>query len=76
MRKAITFLQSAHRLHGEDLITPEYVLEIAGVVPTPMLDSLLQSMWTKSFDKMVIAVNSAITAGFSVGQIVSQVRQR
>jgi replication factor C subunit 2/4 len=31
MRKAITYLQSAHRLKGEDGIEPQDIWEIAGV---------------------------------------------
>ncbi len=73
LRKAITYLQSAFRLHAGDKITAESLFEIAGVVPDPALDTLLTSMWSNSFDKMVSAVNGAITAGYSVGQIVSQV---
>lgn len=74
LRKAITYLQSAHRLHGGEIITAESVFEIAGVVPDPVVDSLLISMWSNSYEKMMGAVNAAITSGYSVGQIVSQVR--
>ncbi|KAI9018299.1 replication factor C 4, 37kDa [Hyaloraphidium curvatum] len=72
LRKAITFLQSAHRLHGSDMITADSLFEIAGVVPAPVLETLLLSMWSNSFDKMMAAVNAATVAGYSVGQIVSQ----
>lgn len=36
MRKAITFLQSAHRLYGEDL-NLDAISVIAGVVPDVLL---------------------------------------
>ncbi|XP_028857767.1 replication factor C subunit 4 isoform X2 [Denticeps clupeoides] len=56
LRKAITFLQSVARLNGEKEITESAVIEIAGVVPSKLVDGLLQICYKGTFDKMEIAV--------------------
>jgi replication factor C subunit 2/4 len=49
LRRAITYLQSASRLHGVDTekntaITPKSIVEIAGVVPDEVVRSLARAM--------------------------------
>jgi replication factor C subunit 2/4 len=49
LRRAITYLQSASRLHGVDTekssaITPKSIIEIAGVVPEEVVRSLARAM--------------------------------
>ncbi|KAJ8278813.1 hypothetical protein COCON_G00058790 [Conger conger] len=72
LRKAITFLQSAARLNAEKEITESLVIEIAGVVPTKMIDNLLQICYNSTFDKLEIAVKDMIDEGYAATQIVGQ----
>ncbi|KAG7488230.1 hypothetical protein MATL_G00031340 [Megalops atlanticus] len=72
LRKAITFLQSTARLNGEKDITESIVIEIAGVVPTKMLNNLLQICYSSTFDKLEIAVKNMIDEGYAATQIISQ----
>ncbi|KAG9351171.1 hypothetical protein JZ751_025061 [Albula glossodonta] len=60
LRKAITFLQSAARLNGEKEITENIVTEIAGVVPSKMINSLLQTCYNSTFDKLEIAIKEKL----------------
>ncbi|KAJ8418839.1 hypothetical protein AAFF_G00003380 [Aldrovandia affinis] len=72
LRKAITFLQSAARLNGENEITESAVIEIAGVVPTKMIDNLLQICYKSTFDKLEIAVKTMVDEGYAATQIIGQ----
>ncbi|XP_061095298.1 replication factor C subunit 4 [Conger conger] len=72
LRKAITFLQSAARLNAEKEITESLVIEIAGVVPTKMIDNLLKICYNSTFDKLEIAVKDMIDEGYAATQIVGQ----
>ncbi|KAJ8277209.1 hypothetical protein GJAV_G00072610 [Gymnothorax javanicus] len=72
LRKAITFLQSAARLGGDKEITESLVIEIAGVVPTKMIDNLLQICLSSTFDKLEIAVKNMIDEGYAATQILVQ----
>ena len=73
MRQAITFLQSAHRLHDGAEITASDVEEIAGVVSTPLLEDFIVQCKTNSFEKMQEACDNIIAEGFSVNCFLDQV---
>uniref|UniRef100_A0AAQ6IKS6 AAA+ ATPase domain-containing protein n=1 Tax=Anabas testudineus TaxID=64144 RepID=A0AAQ6IKS6_ANATE len=60
LRKAITFLQSATRLHVNKEITERAVVEIAGIVPPKMIDNLLQLCFKGTFEKLEVAVRVSI----------------
>ncbi|MBN3319609.1 RFC4 factor, partial [Atractosteus spatula] len=72
LRKAITFLQSAARLTAGKEITESIVTEIAGVVPCKMIDSLLQTCYNSTFEKMEISVKDLVDQGFAATQILNQ----
>ncbi|KAJ8374290.1 hypothetical protein SKAU_G00048700 [Synaphobranchus kaupii] len=72
LRKAITFLQSAARLNGDNEITESMVIEIAGVVPTKIIDNLLQICYNSTFDKLEIAIKNMIDEGYAATQIIGQ----
>ncbi|XP_077391598.1 replication factor C subunit 4 isoform X1 [Festucalex cinctus] len=72
LRKAITFLQSAARLNVNNDITQLAVIEIAGVVPTKMINSLIQVCFQGRFEKLEFAVRSMVDEGYAATQILSQ----
>ncbi|KAL4597464.1 replication factor C subunit 4 [Arapaima gigas] len=72
LRKAITLLQSAARLNGDKLIAESDVVEIAGVVPSKMIENLLHICYKSTFDKLEIAVKSVIDEGYAATQLIHQ----
>ncbi|CAJ1059646.1 replication factor C subunit 4 [Xyrichtys novacula] len=75
LRKAITFLQSAARLSVEKEITESCVIEIAGVIPPKMIDSLLQICFKGTFEKMEATVRNMVDKGYAATQILSQLHE-
>ncbi|KAL7424660.1 Subunit of heteropentameric Replication factor C (RF-C) [Cryptotrichosporon argae] len=88
LRKAITYLQTAQRLHGASKlptpITALSIYEISGIVPTDIIDGLLRAMGIapgegadKSLDEGFEGVRRAVKAvgrqGWSAGQVLEQV---
>ncbi|ODQ81920.1 hypothetical protein BABINDRAFT_32967 [Babjeviella inositovora NRRL Y-12698] len=77
LRKAITFLQSATRLHldGDEVaeITNKSILEIAGVVPDEVIGRLIAASAAKDMEKLFTTVNDVMLEGWSSVQILSQV---
>eukprot|EP01052_Picozoa_sp_SAG31_P005930 SAG31_NODE_268_length_18767_cov_4.644900_6_plen_269_part_00 len=55
MRKAITFLQSAHQYGGGEM-TSGGVLQLASLVPDGVVDGLIAACRSKSFDAMQVRV--------------------
>lgn len=78
LRKAITSLQSAHRLKGRREILEEDVCEIVGVVPANCIDSLLQLCRTSnSYEKLEQFVQVSFMAeGFAANQIFNQLHDK
>jgi len=72
MRKAITYLQSAHRLKKDD-IDSEIIIDIAGVVPDDALQRLIKACRSNSFDQLQACVQSIFSAGFPAAQLLSQI---
>ncbi|CAN9501018.1 unnamed protein product [Ophioblennius macclurei] len=75
LRKAITFLQSAARLSVDGEITERHVVEIAGVVPSKMVDGLLQTCYTGTFEKLEVEVRNLVDEGYAATQILSQMHE-
>ncbi|TMS20591.1 Replication factor C subunit 4 [Larimichthys crocea] len=71
LRKAITFLQSAARLSVDKEITEQAIVEIAGVVPTKMIDNLLQICLKGTFEKL----ENMVDEGYAATQILSQLHE-
>ncbi|CAG8505322.1 13634_t:CDS:2 [Dentiscutata erythropus] len=79
LRRAIMYLQSASKLHKEEMITSESIREIAGVVSDDLINNLIE---TAKSDKnkggneiqLEEAVVEIMNSGFSAIQILSQAR--
>ncbi|MEQ2268094.1 replication factor C subunit 4 [Xenotaenia resolanae] len=72
LRKAITFLQSASRLNADKEITDQAVIEIAGVVPSTMIDNLVQICFRGTFEKLEVTVRNMVNDGYAATQTLSQ----
>jgi len=71
MRKAITFLQSAHRLYGDE-ISLDAISVIAGVVPDNEVNELMAAIKGVSLARVQTVVNKLCADGYSVAQIIEQ----
>jgi len=71
LRRAITLLQSAHSLYKEET-TAESVFEIAGRVPSEVLEGLLAAAKSNKFDLLQGAVTETIGNGYPASQIITQ----
>ena len=79
LRKAITYLQSIARLQdaaSEGETEARQVYEIAGFVPSHVMDSLLTACQSDSYDQLETAVREVIAEGFSANQLLSQLHDR
>lgn len=73
MRKAVTFLQSAHQLClGQGTITAEMVVDISGQVPASTMTQLWARMAGQSFDTMKAEVAEVVYQGFPMSALLSQ----
>ncbi|XP_039267217.2 replication factor C subunit 4-like [Styela clava] len=72
LRKAMTFLQTAHRLKGDEGIAIEDVLEITGVIPDPVIKSFLNSCSSNSYENLLKTVQEISADGHAAAQLVSQ----
>jgi replication factor C subunit 2/4 len=72
LRKAITSLQSAHRLKGSEGITKKDVYEITGVIPTKSIQGILNVCESNSYEKIDDYVKKMIMDGFPAAQILNQ----
>ncbi|XP_075997600.1 replication factor C subunit 4 [Genypterus blacodes] len=75
LRKAITFLQSAARLNVDKEITERTIVDIAGVIPTKMIDNLLQICFKGTFEKLEITMKNMVDEGYAATQILSQLHE-
>lgn len=76
LRKAITLLQSAHRLKGNLGINLDDILEIGGVIPFKWLDKLFDICKSDSYEKLETFVTDMVAEGFSAGQLMSQLHDK
>ncbi|KAF4107818.1 replication factor C subunit 4 [Onychostoma macrolepis] len=72
LRKAITYLQSAARLNTEQEITEQIIIEIAGVVPPKVIETLLQICYRGTFEKLELAVKDMIDQGYAATNVLNQ----
>ncbi|XP_070538431.1 replication factor C subunit 4-like [Ptychodera flava] len=72
LRKAITYLQSAHRLKSEEGISENDVYEIAGIIPGTLIDELIAVCYSDSYEKLEKIVKEIMAEGHSASQILSQ----
>jgi len=71
LRKAITFLQSAHRLFG-DQIDLEAISVIAGVVPDKDVVEIVDSVKSNTFERVSDRVSKLVSDGYSAPQFLEQ----
>eukprot|EP00808_Paulinella_micropora_P032293 g19859.t1 len=74
MRRSINYLQTARRLldqAAEDL-TPEHVVEVAGVIPTQIVSGLLATCKENSFQHIQTAAEDVLAAAYPVDQLLTQ----
>ena len=76
MRKAVTLLQCASRLHGTR-ITPDSVMDAAGAVPPDAVARLVTSVRPPgaSFDTASLACHSLVKAGYPALQVMTQMAE-
>lgn len=72
MRRAISCLQSAARMKGQDEITKRDIIEIAGVIDMSLIESLYTSCQSGSYDKIDEATKSIMMEGHSAAQVILQ----
>ncbi|XP_071949682.1 replication factor C subunit 4-like [Antedon mediterranea] len=75
LRKAITLLQSAHRLKGEEGITEDDIQEIAGSVPVSVVSDLIKTCHSNSFEKLDDAVTKTLAEGYAASQMILQIHE-
>eukprot|EP00986_Skeletonema_menzelii_P000256 scaffold67_cov155-Skeletonema_menzelii.AAC.30 len=79
MRRAVTTLQSAHSLSGvvtedevkRDTIKKESIAEMAGLPPQELIDSLIVTLQTKTFDDMKTEVTDIVLEGYAAEHVLS-----
>jgi len=76
LRKAITTLQSSHRLRGGSEIGKDDVYEISGVIGDRYIDALLDVCQLNSFERLQAQVDEFMCEGFSVSQLINQLHER
>jgi len=75
MRRAVTMLQSAQALSMGGAIKKESIAEMAGLPPDHVIQPLIQSLSSKSFDTMEQAVSNIIAEGYASQYIISALLQ-
>lgn len=72
LRKAITLLQSAHRLKGDEGISVHDIADISGVVPTKWIKDLIEVCESDSYEKIEKYVSNLSYEGYTTGQVMNQ----
>lgn len=73
LRKAITYLQCATRLKQADrCVKSSDILEIAGILSDKVIDKIMDTCATSSFEKVEACVQELIFDGFSANQVITQ----
>ena len=72
MRKAVTYLQSAHQLSSKGLVTSSLVIDISARVPDAIMSKLWESLLSNRFDKMKSTVNDIVSEGYPMLTLLSQ----
>lgn len=72
LRKAITLMQSAHRLKGGEGVTVEDITDISGVVPPKWIKDLMNVCESDSYEKIEKFVCNLSYEGYTTGQVINQ----
>jgi replication factor C subunit 2/4 len=76
LRKAITYLQSAHSLQGKDEITPSIISEIAGTAPEHLVTALIESASMGNVDSIREKLQDVMDVGYSAENILTEMHAR
>ncbi|TYZ67091.1 hypothetical protein PybrP1_009773 [[Pythium] brassicae (nom. inval.)] len=72
LRKAINFLQSAKQLCGDDDLSADDVIAVAGLAPPELLELFWTAVASNSFDKTKLEIENILMAGYPVLTILKQ----
>ncbi|KFM59168.1 Replication factor C subunit 4, partial [Stegodyphus mimosarum] len=72
LRKAITLLQSSHRLKGDEGVTIADIADISGAVPVKWIKELITVCESDSYEKLEKFVSSLMYEGYTTGQVINQ----
>uniref|UniRef100_K3W771 AAA+ ATPase domain-containing protein n=1 Tax=Globisporangium ultimum (strain ATCC 200006 / CBS 805.95 / DAOM BR144) TaxID=431595 RepID=K3W771_GLOUD len=72
LRKAINFLQSAKQLCGNEPLSKDDVIAVAGLAPPELLELFWKSVASNNFDKMKVEIESILMAGYPVLTVLKQ----
>jgi len=72
MRRAVTSLQSAHSLSGGGTIKKDAIAEMAGLPPANIVEALLKSLKSGSFNSMETEVMNVIAEGFAAQNVFTE----
>lgn len=75
MRKAITFLQSSHRLFGSSgsPVQPRHIDDIAGIVPDDKIHQLFGTIKRCNFQELQAFVDDLVCEGYAASVILAQI---
>jgi replication factor C subunit 2/4 len=73
LRQAITILQSAHRLAGQDTqIDLDLIHEVSGYIPRRYINRFVAVCKSKSFERLEEYISNLINEGYTASQFLSQ----
>ncbi|GIY89021.1 replication factor C subunit 4 [Caerostris darwini] len=72
LRKAITLLQSAHRLKGDEGVSVNDIADISGVVPLKWIKEIITVCESDSYEKLEKFVSNLGYEGYTTGQVINQ----
>lgn len=76
MRKSITYLQSAARLRGDEVVTENDIKEIAGWIPEHLVDNLLDACRKDSHERLELFIKELLLEGYSASQALDQLHDQ
>ncbi|RHZ88139.1 hypothetical protein Glove_26g8 [Diversispora epigaea] len=76
LRTAITYLQTANTLFKNEMITLEFVRELAGFIQPDAIEQLIQSAESHSFNKIENTVSQFFLSGYSAVQLLFQIQDQ
>lgn len=71
MRRAVNLLQSGHQLNGKT-VTSDTILELAGIVPSNVLEELWDKIKRSSFTAVQKTVEELVAAGYPASILLQQ----
>jgi replication factor C subunit 2/4 len=72
LRKAITYLQGASRLHGSNVTMAE-ITDVAGLLSPDVIARLTTACRSNSYDQLQVVVTDLVASGYSASQVLQQI---